>query len=316
MLVLRYLCKRVLSTIPVLFLVSLVVFSMIHLTPGSPARAMLGPEASDEQVAALEEVMGLNDPLPVQYVNWISDLLHGDLGTSVSDNEPVLSMIVSHIGPTISVTIFALIIDLIVALPLGILAARKKGAAADQLVSVVSLFGVSLPDFLLGLLLMLLFAVQLGWFPSSGYVPLSDGLLAHIRSITLPSVALGFTYSALMMRMTKSAMYDALYKDYIKFARAKGVSASGVVMIHALKNASVKLLTIVGQAIVGMLSGAAVIETLFMIPGIGQLIVLSISRRDYEVIQAIVLLVAVINVLIMLLVDILYGLIDPRIKMK
>ena len=316
MLVLRYLCKRVLSTIPVLFLVSLVVFSMIHLTPGSPARAMLGPEASDEQVAALEEVMGLNDPLPVQYVNWISDLLHGDLGTSVSDNEPVLSMIVSHIGPTISVTIFALIIDLIVALPLGILAARKKGAAADQLVSVVSLFGVSLPDFLLGLLLMLLFAVQLGWFPSSGYVPLSDGLLAHIRSITLPSVALGFTYSALMMRMTKSAMYDALYKDYIKFARAKGVSASGVVMIHALKNASVKLLTIVGQAIVGMLSGAAVIETLFMIPGVGQLIVLSISRRDYEVIQAIVLLVAVINVLIMLLVDILYGLIDPRIKMK
>ena len=315
MLVLRYLCKRVLSTIPVLFLVSLVVFSMIHLTPGSPARAMLGPEASDEQVAALEEVMGLNDPLPVQYVNWISDLLHGDLGTSVSDNEPVLSMIVSHIGPTISVTIFALIIDLIVALPLGILAARKKGAAADQLVSVVSLFGVSLPDFLLGLLLMLLFAVQLGWFPSSGYVPLSDGLLAHIRSITLPSVALGFTYSA-MMRMTKSAMYDALYKDYIKFARAKGVSASGVVMIHALKNASVKLLTIVGQAIVGMLSGAAVIETLFMIPGVGQLIVLSISRRDYEVIQAIVLLVAVINVLIMLLVDILYGLIDPRIKMK
>ena len=316
MLVLRYLCKRVLSTIPVLFLVSLVVFSMIHLTPGSPARAMLGPEASDEQVAALEEVMGLNDPLPVQYVNWISDLLHGDLGTSVSDNEPVLSMIVSHIGPTISVTIFALIIDLIVALPLGILAARKKGAAADQLVSVVSLFGVSLPDFLLGLLLMLLFAVQLGWFPSSGYVPLSDGLLAHIRSITLPSVALGLTYSALMMRMTKSAMYDALYKDYIKFARAKGVSASGVVMIHALKNASVKLLTIVGQAIVGMLSGAAVIETLFMIPGVGQLIVLSISRRDYEVIQAIVLLVAVINVLIMLLVDILYGLIDPRIKMK
>ena len=316
MLVLRYLCKRVLSTIPVLFLVSLVVFSMIHLTPGSPARAMLGPEASDEQVAALEEVMGLNDPLPVQYVNWISDLLHGDLGTSVSDNEPVLSMIVSHIGPTISVTIFALIIDLIVALPLGILAARKKGAAADQLVSVVSLFGVSLPDFLLGLLLMLLFAVQLGWFPFSGYVPLSDGLLAHIRSITLPSVALGFTYSALMMRMTKSAMYDALYKDYIKFARAKGVSASGVVMIHALKNASVKLLTIVGQAIVGMLSGAAVIETLFMIPGVGQLIVLSISRRDYEVIQAIVLLVAVINVLIMLLVDILYGLIDPRIKMK
>lgn len=313
---LRYLCKRVLSTIPVLFLVSIVVFSMIHLTPGSPARSMLGPEATEEQVAALEEVMGLNDPLPVQYVNWISDLLHGDFGVSVSGNEPVLSMIVSHMGPTISVTVFALIIDLLIALPLGILAARKKGAAADQLVSVVSLFGVSLPDFLLGLLLMLLFAVHLGWFPSSGYVPLSDGFLAHIRSIALPSIALGFTYLALMMRMTKTAMYDALHKDYIKFAKAKGVHASGIVMIHALKNASVKLLTIVGQAVVGMLSGAAVIETLFVIPGVGQLIVLSISRRDYEVIQAIVLLVAVINVAIMLLVDILYGLIDPRIQIE
>ena len=163
---------------------------------------------------------------------------------------------------------------------------------------------------------MLLFAVHLGWFPSSGYVPLSDGFLAHIRSIALPSIALGFTYSALMMRMTKTAMYDALHKDYIKFAKAKGVHASGIVMIHALKNASVKLLTIVGQAVVGMLSGAAVIETLFVIPGVGQLIVLSISRRDYEVIQAIVLLVAVINVAIMLLVDILYGLIDPRIQIE
>lgn len=313
---LRYLCKRILCAIPVLLLVSVVVFSMIHLTPGDPAQTMLGPDASEEQVAALRQAMGFNDPLPVQYVNWISSLFHGDFGTSVANHEPVLSVIMSHMEPTISVTVFALFIDLLIALPLGILAARKKGAAADQLVSVVSLLGVSLPNFLIGLLLMMLFAVKLRWLPSSGYVRLSDGLLAHVRSIVMPSVALGFTYSALMMRMTKSAMYDALHKDYIKFAKAKGVRTFSILMIHSLKNASVKLLTIVGQAIVGMLSGAAVIETLFMIPGVGQLIVLSISRRDYAVIQAIVLLVAVMNVAIMLLVDLLYGLIDPRIKIE
>lgn len=200
---LRYFVKRILSTIPVLLIISVIVFSMIHLTPGDPAQSMLGPEASEEQVESLRKAMGLYDPLPVQYVNWIADILHGDFGTSVANNEPVLSAIRSHMGPTISVTLFALVIDLLIALPLGILAARKKGSAADQLVSVVSLLGVSLPDFLIGLFLMLLFAVKLKWLPSSGYVPLSNGLIAHLRSITLPSIALGFTYSALMMRMTK-----------------------------------------------------------------------------------------------------------------
>ena len=313
---LRYIGKRILSVIPVLFVVSVVVFCMIHLTPGSPAEAILGPEATAEQIAELEERMGLNDPLPVQYVNWIFDIFHGDLGTSVSNNEPVSQMIFSHLGPTISITIFALIVDLIIALPLGILAAKKKGAWADRVVSVVSLFGVSLPDFLIGLVLMMLFAVKLGWLPSSGYVPLSDGLIPHLRSIALPSVALGFMYSALMMRMTKTSMYEALHKDYIKLAKAKGASGGAILFVHAFKNALIKLLTIVGQAVIGMLSGAAVIESLFVIPGVGQLIVLSISRRDYEVIQAIVLLVAVFNVLIMLLIDLLYGLIDPRIRLE
>lgn len=191
---LRYFVKRILSTIPVLLIISVIVFSMIHLTPGDPAQSMLGPEASEEQVESLRKAMGLYDPLPVQYVNWIADILHGDFGTSVANNEPVLSAIRSHMGPTISVTLFALVIDLLIALPLGILAARKKGSAADQLVSVVSLLGVSLPDFLIGLFLMLLFAVKLKWLPSSGYVPLSNGLIAHLRSITLPSIALGFTY--------------------------------------------------------------------------------------------------------------------------
>lgn len=313
---LRYIGKRMLAVIPVLFVVSVVVFCMIHLTPGSPAEAILGPEAPAEQIAQLEERMGLNDPLPVQYANWILDIFRGDLGTSVANNEPVSKMISSHLAPTISITIFALIVDLVIALPLGVLAAKKKGAWADRIVSVVSLFGVSLPDFLIGLVLMMLFAVKLKLLPSSGYVPLSAGLLPHLRSIALPSVALGFMYSALMMRMTKTSMYEALHSDYIKLAKAKGASSGAILFIHAFKNALIKLLTIVGQAIIGMLSGAAVIESLFVIPGVGQLIVLSISRRDYEVIQAIVLLVAVFNVLIMLLIDLLYGLIDPRIRLE
>ena len=201
---LRYFVKRILSTIPVLLIISVIVFSMIHLTPGDPAQSMLGPEASEEQVESLRKAMGLYDPLPVQYVNWIADILHGDFGTSVANNEPVLSAIRSHMGPTISVTLF------------------------------VSLLGVSLPDFLIGLFLMLLFAVKLKWLPSSGYVPLSNGLIAHLRSITLPSIALGFTYSALMMRMTKAAVYDALHSDYIKFAKAKGVHTAPLLLLDRL----------------------------------------------------------------------------------
>lgn len=312
----RYIFRRILYTIPVLILVSVIVFSMVHLIPGDPARVILGPDATDAQVAVLHEKMGLDDPLVFQYFKWIKDIFTGDFGDSVATNTPVLDLIMGHFAPTLSVTLFALIIDLIISVPLGILAALKKNSPADYSVSVLSLMGVTLPDFLIALALMMFFAVFLRIFPSSGYAPLSDGLGAHLRSIALPAIALGFTYSALMMRMTKASMNDALHSDYIRFAKAKGSRRGAIVMKHALKNSSVRMFTIIGQAVVGMLSGAAVIETVFVIPGIGQLIVLSIARRDYLVIQAIVLMVTVINVVLMLVVDILYGIIDPRIRLE
>lgn len=310
-----YILKRLLSVLPILLVVSIVVFTLVHLAPGGPAAAMLGSEATIEDIEALEEQMGLNDPLYVQYFRWMGNVFRGDLGTSTT-GDTVASMISSHFLPTINLALYAMVISLLIALPLGMLAARKRGTLADSAVSVFALAGVSVPSFLLGLGLMMLFSVKLRWLPVSGYTPWSGGALAHIRSITMPTLALGFMYTALLMRMTRSSMLEVLNSDYIKMAKAKGVSEVSLVGKHAFRNAMVSIITVIGQSIIGALSGAAVVETVFGVPGLGQLIVNSIGRRDYEVIQAVVLLVAVINVLVNLLTDLLYGLIDPRIRMS
>lgn len=310
-----YILKRLLSVLPILLVVSIVVFTLVHLAPGGPAAAMLGSEATIEDIEALEEQMGLNDPLYVQYFRWMGNVFRGNLGTSTT-GDTVASMISSHFLPTINLALYAMVVSLMIALPLGMLAARKRGTLADSAVSVFALAGVSVPSFLLGLGLMMLFSVKLRWLPVSGYTPWSGGALAHIRSITMPALALGFMYTALLMRMTRSSMLEVLNSDYIKMAKAKGVSEVSLVGKHAFRNAMVSIITVIGQSIIGALSGAAVVETVFGVPGLGQLIVNSIGRRDYEVIQAVVLLVAVINVLINLLTDLLYGLIDPRIRMS
>lgn len=312
----KYVFKRVLSVLPILLIVSLVVFSLIHLTPGDPAAAILGAEASQEEIDALRETMGLNDPLYVQYFRWLGDILRGDFGTSVANSAPVGQVLASHFLPTVNLAVYAMIISVCVALPLGMLAARHRGALADSLVSVVALLGISLPSFLLGLGLMMLLAVKFRLFPVSGYVAWSGGVLEHIRSITMPAIALGFMYAALMMRMTRSSMLEVLNSDYIKMARAKGVREAALVGKHAFRNALVSVITVIGQSFIGAFSGAAVVETVFGVPGLGSLIVNSIGRRDYEVIQAVVLLVALINVLINLVTDLLYGLIDPRIRVS
>lgn len=312
----KFIINRVLSIIPILFIVSIVVFSLIHLTPGDPAAAILGAEATQADINALRQTMGLNDPLVLQYLHWIGNIFHADFGQSVANNTPVAQVMVSRFLPTINLAIYAMLISLIIALPLGMLAARKRGTIIDQLISVFALCGISLPSFLLGLALMMGFAVKLRWFPVSGYIALSEGFVAHIKSITLPAIALGFMYSALMMRMTRASMLEVLNSDYIKMAKAKGVKEISLVGKHAFRNALVSVITVIGTSFIGTLSGAAVVETVFGVPGIGSLIVTSIGRRDYEVIQAIVLLVAVINVLINLVTDLLYGLIDPRIRMN
>ena len=312
----RFIAKRIISVIPVLIIVSIVIFSLIHLVPGDPATAMLGDLATEEDIAALRIRMGLDKPLIEQYFIWIGNIFHGDFGMSVVNNETVGSLIISHIRPTISLAIYALVIAAVIAIPLGMIASRKKGSAIDHVVSVISLAGISLPSFLLGLFLMLLFSVKFRIFPVSGYKEISEGFLEHIRSLTLPAIALGFMNAALMMRMTRASMLEVLGSDYIKMAKAKGVKEFSLLAKHAFKNTLVTLITIFGQSIVQALSGAAVVESLFAVPGLGQLMVNSIDRRDYYVIQAIVLLIAVINVVINMIIDILYGFVDPRVRVS
>lgn len=312
----RFIAKRIISVIPVLIIVSIVIFSLIHLVPGDPATAMLGDLATEEDITALRIRMGLDKPLIEQYFIWIGNIFHGDFGMSVVNNETVGSLIISHIRPTISLAIYALVIAAVIAIPLGMIASRKKGSAVDHVVSVISLAGISLPSFLLGLFLMLLFSVKFRIFPVSGYKEISEGFLEHIRSLTLPAIALGFMNAALMMRMTRASMLEVLGSDYIKMAKAKGVKEFSLLAKHAFKNTLVTLITIFGQSIVQALSGAAVVESLFAVPGLGQLMVNSIGRRDYYVIQAIVLLIAVINVVINMIIDILYGFVDPRVRVS
>lgn len=313
----KYVFKRILTVVPVLFIVSIVIFSLLHLTPGDTASMILGEEASPEAVAELNHRMGLDQPLVTQYFTWVTNIFKGDFGTSVASNgASVAEMVGSHFLPTIQLSIFALIISVIIALPLGMLAAKKKGSAVDSGVSVLSLVGISVPSFLLGLGLMLLFAVKLRIFPVSGYKAWSQGALLHIKSLTLPAISLGFMHAAFMMRMTRASMLEVLNSDYIRMAKAKGVKESVIVAKHAFRNSLVTVITVIGQSLIGVLSGAAVVETLFGIPGMGSLIVSSVGRRDYQVIQAAVLLIAVINVGINLLVDLLYGLVDPRIRLE
>lgn len=312
----KFIAKRILSIIPVLLIVSVVIFSVVHLTPGDPAASILGDEATAEDIAALRERMGLDKPVVEQYFIWMGNILHGDFGMSVVGNETVANLLKSHWEPTISLALFSTVIALGIAIPLGILAARNKGTAIDSGISALSLMGISFPSFLLGLFLMMVFAVKLKLLPVSGYKTLSDGLVPHIRSLVLPGIALGFMHSALLMRMTKASMLEVLNSDYIKMAKAKGVKEILLVARHAFRNALIPVITTVGQSIVGALAGAAVVESMFAIPGMGQLMVNSIGRRDYYVIQAIVLIIACINVLVNLLVDLLYGIADPRVRLS
>ena len=308
----HFLVKRVLS----LIIVSVVIFSVVHLTPGDPAASILGDEATAEDIAALRERMGLDKPVVEQYFVWMGNILHGDFGMSVAGNETVANLLKSHWEPTISLALFSTVIALGIAIPLGILAARNKGTAIDSGISALSLMGISFPSFLLGLFLMMVFAVKLKLLPVSGYKTLSDGFVPHIRSLVLPGIALGFMHSALLMRMTKASMLEVLNSDYVKMAKAKGVKEFLLVAKHAFRNALIPVITTVGQSIVGALAGAAVVESMFAIPGMGQLMVNSIGRRDYYVIQAIVLIIACINVLVNLLVDLLYGIADPRVRLS
>ena len=311
---LKYIGKRILSLIPVMFVVSVVVFMVTYLIPGGPATALLGLEASSDQIAALNAELGFDRPFLVQYAEWFMDVLHGDWGRSYFLQQSVLEAIAEYFGPTISLAILAQIIALILSVPLGIIAAYKRGTAVDVTAVTASLLGTAIPGFLLSMFLMLFFGVYHHWFPVSGYVGLDQGLLEHLRYLFVPALSLGIVQAAYITRMTRSSLLEVLYKNFIRTARAKGLKEKKVILTYALKNAAPAILTAVGQSFGSLVTGTIVTETLFNIPGIGMLTMGAINRRDIFLIQGVVLFVTLVYVLVNLVVDILYGFVDPRLQ--
>ena len=311
---LKYIGKRILSLIPVMFVVSVVVFLVTYLIPGGPATALLGLEASSDQIAALNAELGFDRPFLVQYADWFMDVLHGDWGRSYFLQQSVLEAIAEYFGPTISLAILAQIIALILSVPLGIIAAYKRGTAVDVTAVTASLLGTAIPGFLLSMFLMLFFGVYHHWFPVSGYVGLDQGLLEHLRYLFVPALSLGIVQAAYITRMTRSSLLEVLYKNFIRTARAKGLKEKKVILTYALKNAAPAILTAVGQSFGSLVTGTIVTETLFNIPGIGMLTMGAINRRDIFLIQGVVLFVTLVYVLVNLVVDILYGFVDPRFQ--
>lgn len=311
---LKYTLKRIGAMVPVMLIISVVVFLIIYLTPGDPASSMLGMEASADQIERVNDSLGLNEPLPQRYVEWMGGVLTGDLGDSYFMRQPVTQAIAEHFGPTLSLALLAQLIALLIALPCGVVAALKHGSRIDAVLRVVALLGVAIPGFLMALMLMWLFAVTLRVFPVAGYAPLSEGWFSHLRYLALPAISLGCVQAALLMRMTRASVIEAMQLDCVKTARAKGVSEVRVVLAHALRNAALPILTSVGYSFGALITGAVVTEAIFNIPGLGQLVTSSIERRDYPVIQGVLLVIALLNSVINLAVDLAYGAFDPRAR--
>jgi peptide/nickel transport system permease protein len=312
--VFAYVVRRLLATIVVMAVVALVVFLLLYLTPGDPAAILAGDAATSDDIRRIREKLGLDEPFLVRFGGWIGRLLHGDLGISIFTNLPVTHLIAQRIEPTLSLTLCTLLISVLVAVPLGVLAAARAGTWIDRAVMGFSVLGFSLPVFVLAYILILTFSIGLDWLPVQGYRPIGDGLWQWARHLILPSTALGTVYIALIARITRASMLDVLSQDYVRTAQAKGLSPREVLTGHALKNAAVPIVTVIGIGIALLIGGAIVTETVFAIPGIGRLTVDSILRRDYPIIQGVVLMFSAAYVLINLAVDLSYMFFDPRIR--
>jgi peptide/nickel transport system permease protein len=310
---LAYVIRRVLLAIPVMFVVAAGVFLLLYLTPGDPVSVILGPDASPQRISELRQQLGLDQPVPIQVAHWFGRLLHGDLGQSIYLNRPVTRTILERAEPTLMLTMLATLFAILVGLPIGIVSATRAGSWADLGAMLVALGGISMPSFWVGLNLIFVFAVVMGVLPVAGYQPLSTGLWENLRYLMLPAVTLGFAQAALLARMSRSLMLDVLREDYVRTARSKGVVERKVVLYHALRNAMVPLVTVMGLTFAILMGGAVITEQVFNIPGVGRLLVQSVLRRDYPVVQGIVLVIAFNYVAINLCVDILYGLFDPRV---
>jgi len=309
-----YILRRILATVPVMAIVAFFVFSLLYIAPGDPAAVIAGDQASPADVERIRQSLGLDRPFLVQFGSWLWHILHGDLGTSIFTNLPVSSLIAQRIEPTLSLMAITLVLTIVLAVPLGVVAAWKAGSWVDRTIMTFAVFGFSLPVFVVGYVLAYVFALEFEWLPVQGYTPLSQGIWPWLENLILPAVALGCVYIALIARITRASMLEVLQQDYIRTARAKGMGQRSVLFIHALKNAAVPIVTVIGLGIALLIGGAVVTESVFAIPGLGRLTVDAILRRDYPVIQGIVLLFSFLYVLINLLVDVTYTLVDPRIR--
>lgn len=310
-----YVIKRLLSLIPVLLTVAVIVFTLVHLSPGDPARVILGPDASSADIIHLRDELGLNKPIVEQFVLWLSNAATGDLGNSIYNGRPVTEVFFRYFMPTLSLAIFAQFIAITVAIPLGTLAALNRGKKTDRVLMTFSLIGISVPSFLLGLIFILIFSVFLNWLPVAGYIPMHDSFVGHYKHLLLPALSLGLMQAALITRITRSSMLEVLNNQYIKTAKAKGLSRRTVVIKHALRNAFIPILEIIGQTFTMLIAGAVVVEFVFNIPGLGQLIVNSVERRDFPIIQGVILMVSLGYVIINLVIDLIYGIVDPRVRL-
>ncbi|WP_340108123.1 ABC transporter permease [Pikeienuella sp. HZG-20] len=310
----RYILGRILAAVPVMALVAVFVFLLLRLTPGDPAAIIAGDAATPEQLDRIRQHLGLNDPLYVQFFTWIGNLLQGDFGTSILSNTPVLEMIGRRMEPTISLALTTMTLSIIIAVPLGVIAAWKQGTLIDRVVMAISVLGFSVPVFVIGYILISIFSLDLNWFPVQGFRSIFEGVGPFAARITLPTVTLTLLYIALIARITRTSMLEILGEDYVRTAHAKGLSDQRVLMRHALRNCAVPIVTIIGIGFALIISGVVVTETVFNLPGLGRLTVDAVLARDYPVIQAMILLASLVYVVINLLIDISYVFLDPRIR--
>jgi len=311
---LSYIFRRILATLPVMGIVALFVFSLLYIAPGDPAVMIAGDQATPEDVERIRQGLGLDRPFLIQFGSWLWHILHGDLGTSIFTNLPVSALIAQRIEPTLSLMSLTLVLTILIAVPLGVVAAWKAGSWIDRTIMAFAVFAFSLPVFVVGYVLAYVFALQFEWLPVQGYTPLSNGVWPWLQNLILPAMALGSVYTALIARITRASMLEVLQQDYVRTARAKGLDQSSILFIHALKNAAVPIVTVIGIGIALLIGGSIVTESVFAIPGLGRLTIDAILRRDYPVIQGIVLLFSFVYVLVNLLVDVTYTLVDPRIR--
>ncbi|MGK7866737.1 ABC transporter permease [Falsiroseomonas sp. E2-1-a20] len=309
-----YIVRRVLATIPVMAIVALFVFSLLYIAPGDPAAVIAGDQATPDDVERIRASLGLDRPYLVRFGAWVFDIARGDLGVSIFTNLPVSTMIQQRIEPTLSLMIVTLILAVSIAVPMGVLAAWRQGTGIDRAVMGFAVLGFSVPVFVVGYVLAYIFALELDWLPVQGYTPFARGFWPWLQNLILPAVALGSVYIALIARITRATMLEVLQQDYIRTAKAKGLGQRAILFVHALKNAAVPIITVIGIGVALLIGGAVVTESVFAIPGLGRLTVDAILRRDYPVIQGVILLFSFVYVLVNLAIDLAYTLFDPRIR--